>query len=52
MSLIWHTVLHGQLSHQFEDKYTIFKMEGFSMILLEFPKAVGIDGDRHYTEPG
>ena len=47
MPLIWHTVLPRQLSHQFEDKYTIFLMEEFSMILLEFNEAVGIDVDGH-----
>ena len=43
MLLICHTVLHGQIFSQFENKDTIFHMEVVSVMLLESKESIGID---------
>ena len=47
MHVIWHTITHGQFSHQFENNDTIIQMEGFLVMLLELKEYVGIDGNVH-----
>ena len=49
--MIWHTVITGYSSHQYENKDTIFQIEGFMMMLLELKKYFGVDKNVQYSEP-
>ena len=52
MPVIWNTVMARQFYHQFENKYTIFHMEGVSIMLLKLKYSIGIDGYGHEAGPG
>ena len=50
MPLIWYTKQYGHISHQSENKDTIFQMEGVSMMWLMSDNSFVIDSNEHYPE--
>ena len=52
MHVIWHTVIHRQISHQYKNKDTPFQMEGFLMMLMKLKGSVGINRNLNKAELG
>ena len=52
MHLIWHTVLSGHFTHQFENTDTLFWVKGVSDLAYELCNCVDIEVNRNPKKPG